>query len=345
LYMKAECYYQIGNFEMALVYYHRGHNLRPEVEEFSLGIKKASEAIENSVGESGVEILNTVTACLRYLTERADFWLQHKPIYARERERKMFMRGRNDSCKEKDLDLIISNKISKLTKRDNFKKNSLEFEKSKYQQVQKSAEDLLSFVDSYPRESIKDKTNTFSAIYNLIASSAFELRNYDCAEENYTQMLKWLENSLTKLLKLDRKKESETVIQEIWAIHESSRCHYELGNFQEAENFAKKSFELAKSIYNGEWMLNSAVILGKISGIFTLSVNLEKNDNYRDALEYYESAFNLSNALNDSTGAKLISEAIKTLQDARLEIKIDHTDQHNPIDPQNNKEEVENEDN
>lgn len=35
---------------MALVCYHRGHSLRPELEDFRLGIQKAREAIDNSIG-------------------------------------------------------------------------------------------------------------------------------------------------------------------------------------------------------------------------------------------------------------------------------------------------------
>lgn len=35
---------------MSLVFYHRGHKLRPELQEFRLGIQKAQEAIDNSVG-------------------------------------------------------------------------------------------------------------------------------------------------------------------------------------------------------------------------------------------------------------------------------------------------------
>ncbi|XP_051995993.1 outer dynein arm-docking complex subunit 4-like isoform X2 [Xyrauchen texanus] len=50
LYQKAEALYTMGNFEFALVYYHRGHKLRPELQEFRLGIQKAREAIDNSVG-------------------------------------------------------------------------------------------------------------------------------------------------------------------------------------------------------------------------------------------------------------------------------------------------------
>nr|XP_004552359.2 tetratricopeptide repeat protein 25 isoform X1 [Maylandia zebra] len=50
LYLKAEALYYMGEFEFALVFYHRGHKLRPQMQEFRLGIQKAQEAIENSVG-------------------------------------------------------------------------------------------------------------------------------------------------------------------------------------------------------------------------------------------------------------------------------------------------------
>jgi len=50
LYQKAEALYQKGDFETALMYYHRGHRLRPELQEFRLGIQKSQEAINNSVG-------------------------------------------------------------------------------------------------------------------------------------------------------------------------------------------------------------------------------------------------------------------------------------------------------
>ncbi|CAL8272948.1 unnamed protein product [Lota lota] len=50
LYQKAEALYTMGDLEFALVFYHRGRKLRPELQEFRLGIQKAQEAIENSVG-------------------------------------------------------------------------------------------------------------------------------------------------------------------------------------------------------------------------------------------------------------------------------------------------------
>ncbi|XP_034566972.1 tetratricopeptide repeat protein 25 [Notolabrus celidotus] len=50
LYQKAEALYYLGEFEFALVFYHRGQKLRPLMQEFKLGIQKAEAAIENSVG-------------------------------------------------------------------------------------------------------------------------------------------------------------------------------------------------------------------------------------------------------------------------------------------------------
>jgi len=50
IYQKAETLYMMSDFEMALVFFHRGNQLRPELPEFSLGIHKAQEAINNSIG-------------------------------------------------------------------------------------------------------------------------------------------------------------------------------------------------------------------------------------------------------------------------------------------------------
>lgn len=59
LYQRAEALYQMGHFEHALMYFHRGHTLRPELGQFRLGIQKCQEAIENSVGSPEVIKLDT----------------------------------------------------------------------------------------------------------------------------------------------------------------------------------------------------------------------------------------------------------------------------------------------
>lgn len=57
---KAEALYMKGDFEFALVFYHRGNKLRSELEEFKLGISKATEGINNAIGPAGrVELEST----------------------------------------------------------------------------------------------------------------------------------------------------------------------------------------------------------------------------------------------------------------------------------------------
>ncbi|NXX13272.1 TTC25 protein, partial [Podargus strigoides] len=64
LYQKAETLYTMGDFEFALVFYHRGHKLRPELQKFKLGIEKSQEAIVNCIGSpSSVKLENKEDLC------------------------------------------------------------------------------------------------------------------------------------------------------------------------------------------------------------------------------------------------------------------------------------------
>jgi tetratricopeptide (TPR) repeat protein len=71
LYLKAEALYAQGDFEMALLFFHRGNKLRPELHEFRVGILKAREAIHNSIGDPKRKI--RVSSRLRkQMTDRKD---------------------------------------------------------------------------------------------------------------------------------------------------------------------------------------------------------------------------------------------------------------------------------
>ncbi|TPX52671.1 hypothetical protein SeMB42_g01243 [Synchytrium endobioticum] len=51
LYCKAEALYDMGEFELSLVQYHRGHRLKPELCEFMLGVHKATASISQAVAQ------------------------------------------------------------------------------------------------------------------------------------------------------------------------------------------------------------------------------------------------------------------------------------------------------
>ncbi|XP_027949887.1 tetratricopeptide repeat protein 25 isoform X1 [Eumetopias jubatus] len=75
---KAETLYTMGDFEFALVFYHRGYKLRPD-QEFKVGIQKAQEAINNSVGSpSSIKLENK--GDLSFLNKQAESMkAQQKP--------------------------------------------------------------------------------------------------------------------------------------------------------------------------------------------------------------------------------------------------------------------------
>lgn len=54
IYQKAEALYYLGDFEHSLMYYHRGLHIRPDHEDFKLGVHKAQKAIENAIGSPTV---------------------------------------------------------------------------------------------------------------------------------------------------------------------------------------------------------------------------------------------------------------------------------------------------
>ncbi|NWY06863.1 TTC25 protein, partial [Nothoprocta ornata] len=71
LYQKAETLYTMGDFEFALVFYHRGYRLRPELQKFRLGIQKCQEAIVNCIGSpSSVKLENNEDIC--FLSRQAE---------------------------------------------------------------------------------------------------------------------------------------------------------------------------------------------------------------------------------------------------------------------------------
>ncbi|XP_031456489.1 tetratricopeptide repeat protein 25 [Phasianus colchicus] len=82
LYQKAETLYTMGDFEFALVFYHRGGELRPELQKFRLGIQKSHEAIINCIGSpSSVKLKNKEDLCFisrQAESKKADQKLQIK---------------------------------------------------------------------------------------------------------------------------------------------------------------------------------------------------------------------------------------------------------------------------
>ncbi|KAL4217492.1 hypothetical protein ACF0H5_023941 [Mactra antiquata] len=88
LYQKAEALYQKGDFETALMYYHRGHRLRSELQEFRLGIQKSQEAINNSIGTPESVKLEANKGDMSYFYKQEEAKKQQKGSYQKPQAKK-----------------------------------------------------------------------------------------------------------------------------------------------------------------------------------------------------------------------------------------------------------------
>ena len=78
LYEKAEALYAMGEFELALVFFHRGKKIRSDVREFQLGINKAQEAIDNCVGGENLILRQHVSMLLYHYPSQIQIVLNQK---------------------------------------------------------------------------------------------------------------------------------------------------------------------------------------------------------------------------------------------------------------------------
>lgn len=72
IYPKAEALYNTCQFEHALVLFHRGKRLSPDMEEFRLGVQKCKKTIQNSVGSPNVFKVKGARIIFRILRRLAD---------------------------------------------------------------------------------------------------------------------------------------------------------------------------------------------------------------------------------------------------------------------------------
>ncbi|XP_069459826.1 outer dynein arm-docking complex subunit 4 isoform X1 [Ovis canadensis] len=261
---KAETLYTMGDFEFALVFYHRGYKLRPD-REFKVGIQKAQEAINNSVGspssiklenkgdlsflskqaesmraqqkphpvrqlvhhpkreskrkgslksekivrqllgelyvdkeylekllldedlirgtiKHGLTVEDLIMTGINYLDTRSDFWRQQKPIYARERDRKLmqerWLRDRKRRPSQtaryilkslEDIDMLLTSGSAE---------GSLQ-----------KAEKVLKKVLEWNKEEVPNKDELVGNLYSCIGNAQIELGQMVAALQSHRKDL------------------------------------------------------------------------------------------------------------------------------------------------------------
>ncbi|XP_035889793.1 tetratricopeptide repeat protein 25 isoform X2 [Phyllostomus discolor] len=359
---KAETLYTMGDFEFALVFYHRGYKLWPD-REFKVGIQKAQEAINNSVGspssiklenkgdlsflskqaesmkalqkphlvrhllhppmreskrkgslkskktvrqllgelyvdkeylekllldedlikgtvKRGLTVEDLIMTGINYLDSRSDFWRQQKPIYARERDRKLmqekWLRNRKRSPSQtahyilkslEDIDMLLTSGSAE---------GSLQ-----------KAEKVLKKVLDWNKEEVPNKDELVGNLYSCIGNAQIELGQMVAALQSHRKDLeiakeydlpdaksRALDNIGRVFARVGKFQQAidtweekiplaKTALEKTWLFHEIGRCYLELDQAWQAQNYGEKSQQCAEEEGDIEWQLNASVLVAQ----------------------------------------------------------------------------------
>ncbi|KAA0705826.1 Tetratricopeptide repeat protein 25 [Triplophysa tibetana] len=397
LYQKAVALYTMGDFEFALVYYHRGHKLRPDLQEFRLGIQKAQEAIYNSVGSpssvklqtkgdksngvhpihqtnprkkepklhgqktarsekttkqllgelysdreylekllqdedlikgkirTGEHVQDLIIGCISYLDTRTEFWRQQKPIYARQRERKLMQQQWNSALHKPPSDptyyvLASLEEIDAGLSAGNPEKSL------------KKSREVLKAVHGWSEEVLANKREVLGNLHSCIGNALMDLGNMDKALNHHKKDLELarqgnLTDSKSRALdnigrvyaRIGKFEQAIEVwekkvplacggLEKAWLFHEIGHCYLELKRYTEARCYGLHSFEAADDIGDEKWQLNASVLSGQAE---------LKLGNYKASVVNFEKALDRAKLLQDDSAREAIQKA---LREARLKM-------------------------
>ncbi|XP_072502569.1 outer dynein arm-docking complex subunit 4 isoform X2 [Notamacropus eugenii] len=396
---KAETLYTMGDFEFALVYYHRGYKLRPD-REFKVGIQKAQEAINNSVGspssiklenkgdlfflskqaesmkaqqktpmrqlwkdtkaeskrkstlksektvrqllgelyvdkeylekllkdedlikgtiKRGMTVEDLIMSGINYLDTRTDFWRQQKPIYARERDRKLmqekWVRDRKRSPSETARYILKSLEEIDMLLTSGSAEGSCQ-----------KAEKVLKKVLEWDREEVPNKDELLGNLYSCIGNAQIEMGHMAAALQSHRKDLeiarhyeltdaksRALDNIGRVFARVGKFQQAidtweekiplaKTSLEKTWLFHEIGRCYLELNRPWEAQEYGEKSQACAEEEGDVEWQLNASVLVAQAQ---------VKLKDYESAVSNFEKALERAKLVHNNEAQNAIISAL-----------------------------------
>ncbi|XP_045065599.1 outer dynein arm-docking complex subunit 4 isoform X2 [Coregonus clupeaformis] len=386
LIQKAEALYTMGDFEFALVFYHGGHKLWPELQEFRLGIQKVQEAIDNSVGSpssvklenkgdlsffhkadevtkgwpkglihplrremrqqnkktakqllgelysdkeylekllkdedlvkgkmrAGERLQDLILNCFIYLDTRTEFWRQQKPIYARERDRKLMQQRWNKTRQNPPSDPT------------RFVLKSLEeIDAGNAESSLKKAREVLKLIQCWSEEVVPNKKEVLGNLHSCIGNALIDLGEMDKALDSHQKDL-----DLARQCKLPEAKSraldnvgrvyarigkfpqaidawEEKIplacggLERTWLFHEIGRCYLELKRHTEARDYGVRSLAVADEIADEKWQRNACVLVAQSE---------MKLCNFKSSVAHFERALDRAKVLQDDPARDAIQK-------------------------------------
>uniref|UniRef100_A0A8C4NEF3 Outer dynein arm-docking complex subunit 4 n=1 Tax=Eptatretus burgeri TaxID=7764 RepID=A0A8C4NEF3_EPTBU len=309
LLQKADVLYAMGEFEMALVCFHSGQRIRPELDDFRLGIQKVHETIDNSLGSlSPFRRKNEGKAQIHEIQDKGGNADKDNNENNEHIHRKLL--------EEFYVDRVFLN---------NLLKNKV-LHQDKPKQSLKVAQKVMCFVKRMSDSELPTRNEVLANLHNCIGNALLRLGCIDEAMENHEAELTLaveynLEEYRSRALdhishiyaKTGRFAQAVEVLQErlsfmcsaldsIWLHHELGRCYLELKNFSEARNHGHLSLNEAQKAQDSEWLLNAVVLMANID---------MKLEDYHSAILNFELSLNEARALKNNEAEEGILKSLK----------------------------------
>ena len=277
------------------------------------------EELMKGHASNGMNIQSLIMSGLNYLDTRTDFWQQHKPIYARKRDKLLMQQQWNQT-----------------------KKMAQGSEKNKQKEILTILEKAEKFIEeNNPIEALKElniliktcpidehSSSNACQILGLLGLAQVDIGNFTEALKNHKQELKIAEkNNLSaeksraldnlgrvyaRLGKFDKAIEAWTIklplaendLEKTWLHHELGRCYFEMGNNEKAVEHGTQSFAFAEAAVDSTWQINSKVLLAEA---------FQKSGDNEQAVNHFQEALKLSQFYNDEPAQLAIKNALKGL--------------------------------
>ncbi|XP_065888978.1 outer dynein arm-docking complex subunit 4-like isoform X2 [Dysidea avara] len=287
--------------------------------EYMSSLLKDQNLLLNS---KSTKLMDLIQDGLVYLDTRADFWRQQKPMYARKREQQL-RRIKPSLTKPvgasgRDYTKFILKSLEEI---------DTALENGDAENSLKQARAVLKTVQSLNEKDVPSKYEFMASLYSSIGNAQVEMGEADKAMESYSKdyqlstnnklSCEALSRALDNLgrvysIKGDHKKVIEhwklklpmveSAEESTWLFHEIGRCHLELGNFEEAEEYGEKSLGSAEQAQDTQWQLNATVLKAQ---------SQVKMDDYVNTAETFEQALKLAVLMGDEQAQDALKMALK----------------------------------
>ncbi|XP_034497686.1 tetratricopeptide repeat protein 25 isoform X3 [Ailuropoda melanoleuca] len=228
----------------------------------------------------GLTVEDLIMTGINYLDTRSNFWRQQKPIYARERDRKLmqekWLRDRKRRPSQtaryilkslEDIDMLLTSGSAD---------GSLQ-----------KAEKVLKKVLEWNKEEVPNKDKLVGNLYSCIGNAQIELGQMVAALQSHRKDLeiaqeydlpdaksRALDNIGRVFARVGKYQQAidtweekiplaKTTLEKTWLFHEIGRCYLELDQAWQAQHYGEKSQQCAEEEGDIEWQLNASVLVAQ----------------------------------------------------------------------------------